>query len=55
MKNKGKVVEFDPEAAHAASVMKDEAVIINAKNVHIPSWEELVGRDDNESSDSGTD
>ena len=29
MKKQGKVVEFDPEAAHAASVMKDEAVIIS--------------------------
>jgi len=28
MKKQGKVVEFDPEAAHAASVMKDEAVVI---------------------------
>jgi len=29
MKKQGKVVEFDPEAAHAASVMKDEANIID--------------------------
>jgi hypothetical protein len=48
MSKKVTIPDFDIEASHAAVVMKDEAVVIDEHKqaVMIPSWEELVGRDD---------
>jgi hypothetical protein len=48
MYKKGTIPDFDSEAAHAAIVAKDEAVVVDEHKqaVTIPSWEELVGRDD---------